>query len=560
MQGQKLVYSPVSLWKNFDSTSLPFEQEVVGVEENDGIVYTQLYFNGVQHEDGISRVYGIFAAKKGKKDLPAIVIVSDVGKGINQNEINFWAKKGYAVFGFDNMGKNEESEHFTKYPESIGYANFESAGRHLTHCDTNAKETCWYHWASNTRRAISFVCSQDCVDKESIGLIATKDSAVTACMVSAFDNRLAACAILFGVCYHEIEMYHGHTLEEVELAEERERWFAGIAPQSYLMHMQTPFFLTIGANSAKTDLDKTHEALNLIPKQTPWAIWIAEKLIDAGGEIFVKNLDKWLAMRLKKQLDESLLPVSCFRKINDKLNVVVRVPDDEEVQEVQIFFAHEAVKNSVRYWNKLQLSKVADGIYRAEAEVYDKTKSCYAYSNVRYRGGLVLSSNLVEIDDDYLKDVHTSKKTKTIYSNNMGATVFQIYAPFKTEQDHVYEEKKLEMQTGPFDIRGLCGHDFATFALNDAKFTKGEDSVLTFDVYSKTEQELVVGIVVNYGENQRIYSTTEKLVGGEIWQKVCISLDEFKCERAKGLDSWDRCEVLCLHADDSILINNVVFS
>ena len=108
MQGQKLVYSPVSLWKNFDSTSLPFEQEVVKVEESDGIVYTHIYFNGVQHEDGISRVYGVFGAKKNKKDLPAIVIVSDVGKGINQHEISFWAKKGYAVFGFDNTGKNDD--------------------------------------------------------------------------------------------------------------------------------------------------------------------------------------------------------------------------------------------------------------------------------------------------------------------------------------------------------------------------------------------------------------------------------------------------------------------
>ena len=75
MQGQKLVYSPVSLWKNFDSTSLPFEQEVVSVLENDGIVYTQLYFNGIQHEDGISRIYGVFAAKKGKTGGVEYVII-----------------------------------------------------------------------------------------------------------------------------------------------------------------------------------------------------------------------------------------------------------------------------------------------------------------------------------------------------------------------------------------------------------------------------------------------------------------------------------------------------
>ncbi len=559
MKGQKLVYSPVSLWKNFDSVSLPFEQEVVKSEEVEGIVYDHLYFNGNSYEDGVSRIYAVFAYKKGKKDLPAIVLISDVGSPVDQKEISFWAKKGYAVFGFDNMGKNDEQEHFTQYPESVAYANYLLAERHLTHCDTNAKETSWYHWAANTRRAISFVVAQDFVDKESVGLLAKKDSAITACMAGAFDDRLAACAVVFGVCYQEMEIYPGNTLEEVERAEERERWFAGIAPQSYLMHMQTPFFLTIGANSSATDLDKTHDALNLIPKQTPWAMWIAEKLLDAGGENFVKNLDKWLTMRLKKQIDESLLPVSCFRKINGKLNVVVRVPDEEEVQEVQIFCSREAVKNSVRYWSKVQLSSVADGIYCAEIDIFDKTKACYAYSNVRYRGGLVLSTNIIEVDADYLKDVKESKKTKTIYAGNMGATVFQIYSPFDKEEN-VYEEKKLEMQTGPFDIRGLAGRKFATFALNDAKYIKGEDSVLAFDVYSKTEQEIVLSVITNYGPDQKVYSAQRKLVGGEIWQKICISHDELKCDRAKGLSGWSVCEVLCIQTDEEIVINNIVLS
>ena len=61
MKGQQLVYSPVSLWKNFDSISLPFETEVIKSEEVDGIVYEHIYFNGNSYEDGVSRIYGIFA-------------------------------------------------------------------------------------------------------------------------------------------------------------------------------------------------------------------------------------------------------------------------------------------------------------------------------------------------------------------------------------------------------------------------------------------------------------------------------------------------------------------
>ena len=141
----------------------------------------------------------------------------------------------------------------------------------------------------------------------------------------------------------------------------------------------------------------------------------------------------------------------------------------------------------------------------------------------------------------------------------MGAAVFQIYSPFDKEQN-VYEDKKLEMQTGPFDIRGLAGRKFATFALNDAKYIKGEDSVLAFDVYSKTEQEVVLSVITNYGPDQKVYSAQRKLVGGEIWQKICITHDELKCDRAKGLSGWGVCEVLCIQADEEIVINNIVLS
>jgi len=156
--------------------------------------------------------------------------------------------------------------------------------------------------------------------------------------------------------------------------------------------------------------------------------------------------------------------------------------------------------------------------------------------------------------------VQESPKTKVIYTSNMGLSVFQVYSPLKKEGGHFYEERKLEMQVGPHDIRGISGRDFATFALNDSKYIKGEDSVLVFDVYSKNEQDVTVSIVENYGENQKVYSVSKKLVGGDMWQKICVRLDELKCNRSRTIDSWEDCEVLALHADEDILVNNVLLT
>ena len=79
-------------------------------------------------------------------------------------------------------------------------------------------------------------------------------------------------------------------------------------------------------------------------------------------------------------------------------------------------------------------------------------------------------------------------------------------------------------------------------------------------MYSKDPQELTVSVVVDYGDGQKIYGVTEKLVGGELWQKVCVSLAELKGERGRVPGSWSLCEVLCFEAEREVIINNVILN
>lgn len=560
MNGQKIVYSPVSLWKNFDCETLPLNVEAVEQTAEEGLIYTHVFFNGIQYEDGTSRIFGLFVHKDVKSKMPALILLGGLGRSFNRAEATYWAKKGYAVLLFDNMGE-KEGERYTLYPQSVKYANYVYAERHLTNCDTNAKETTWYHWAANTRRAITFLRSQNCVDKRSIGIISSKDMSFAACMVAAFETRLAACAVMFGTCYQDVEITEARQSDQIERAEERERWFAGVAPQSYLMHMSTPFFLCVAANYNQTDLDKTCEAMKLIPKDTTWAMWIANRLPDAGGEYFVKNLEKWLAMHLKRQEEPVKVPSTSFRVINGKLNVIVRVPDDDKTQDVVVYVAREASKPSVRNWTKTALQKLADGVYRAEVDVFDNKQSCYAFCNLRYKGGLVLSGNMAQIDPEALGNVRLAKRTKTIFNDSMGMGTFKIYDPLGGAEATFNRNRSLKIESGPNGIKGICGRDFATFALNDAKFVKSEDSVLVFDVFSKEPQDLCVTIVSDYGqEQQKEYEVNKKLLGGELWQKICVTLSELKSRKGRTPAGWEDCEVLCFGSQQDIILNNLVLS
>lgn len=558
---EKITYSPVTLWRDFDSEALELDVEVVESGEKDGLIYTYQYFNGEKCPDGNSRVYSLFVYKKGKKDLPAVLLLGEPDKRMDVRHAEYWANKGYAVLVFDNAGEGDDAERFTLYPKSIDYANIRRAGRHATNCYTNAKETSWYHWAINTRRAVTFLEKSEVVDVESIGLVSTSYASYIACMVAAFEKHLSVCAVVFGVCYQELDVNDSPiSREQSEEAEERERWFAAIAPQSYLIHMRTPFYLCVGSNSGTSDLDKTYRSFELIPEQTPKAIWIAHKTTDDGNPIFLKNLEKWLTLRLKKQIDPELMPEVDFKVMNKKLNIIVRVPDDEAVTDVTVYFARETKKSDTRNWRELEIERVADGIYRAKVQVFDKKKSCFAYCDVRYRGGMVLSGNLIEIKPDDVKNVSADRPGKLIYNYQMGEGDFLVYDPYQKDFNNYFGDNSLEVKTGAQNLKGLAGKVFATFALNDPKYLKHEDSLLTFDVYSEKEQNLLVTCVVDYGKKQRLFSVTKKLLGVDMWQKVCVSTNELKGDVGRRPSGWGDCEVLCIKADDEILINNLLLT
>ena len=83
---------------------------------------------------------------------------------------------------------------------------------------------------------------------------------------------------------------------------------------------------------------------------------------------------------------------------------------------------------------------------------------------------------------------------------------------------------------------------------------------MTFDVYSEKEQNLLVTCVADYGKKQRLFSVTKKLLGVDMWQKVCVSTNELKGDVGRRPSGWGDCEVLCIKADDEILINNLLLT
>jgi len=479
------IYSAPGVWKDFDAESLELDVSVISDKSDSELTRKWVFFNGRKLESGaVSRVLALIVCKVGTAKLPALVVVPPSGQPIDEEFAVYWADKGYAVIAVDNAGESDSTK-YTVYPEEVKYANYIHSGRHLTHCDTTAKETCWYEWAVNARRAVTFIAREPYVNAQKIGLLGLRDGAFAVCMAGAFDKRLASCAVLSGSCYSD-----GDNADD--------RWQAGVAPQSYVMFMNVPFYVCSGTNS-DADIDRTYRTLLTMPEAVPRAMLFVP---GTGDETkFLSGIEKWFELTFSKK----------------KIPVLT-----EKHERAEIFYAGQAKSNRVRYWSR------------------SPANATVSFRNVTFKNGLTMSSNAVTVKEDT-----SSESSKLVYMGSSGETAF-----FDGE-----------VKTGPFEIAGAAGKTLSTFKLNDPNVIKESGRALTLDVHSGGEQDLKVLYVKNFGTPaQTAYCAQVGLLGGNMWQKVRLEPSDFHIDGGRPPENWNECELLSFTAEEEIIVNNLLFT
>ena len=551
------IYSAAGLWKDIDDEGLGFDTTVISdkTEEGGGITKKWVYFNGRKTQSGeCSRILALIAYKSTKAKLPALVLIPASGKTIDEPDASFWAGKGYAVIAFDNAGECENSKH-TIYPSEIDYANFLRSGRHLSHCDQTAKETSWYEWAVNARRAVTFIRSEPFVKKDEVMILSVGDGSLIACMLGAFDSRVTAVAVLSGPCWIDVDSLIWDDPEE------RDRWAAAIAPQSYIMSMAVPFYTCAGTNSKEADAVKTHQALLAAPGGVEKAMLFVPGVVAGGDENFFSNIDKWFNYARKGE-KVPVPPVSEFEIRDRKLFANVTTQEGETVKDVKVLFAREGACVSSRYWSELKSVKDGCNRYTAQPEIVANGGAAYCFATVTYKGGFAISGNKATVKEDRLiNEVDFALPSRLVFRGSTGQTPFASYDPAEFTRPNFFKRNRPQAKKGPFDIDGVAGNALSTFALRDPKFVKEADSILTFDVYSENEQQLRLYYVKNFGESQQqVYDFSVELLGGDMWQKISVCPHDFRNETQCRPENWTDCQMFSFVADEEIIVNNLLFT
>ncbi len=553
------ILTPAALWKDYDPEAEPLETNVVKEEEENGILFKQVYFTGEFFGTGKSRVFAVTARKVGTEKLPGIVFVTGPERSVDYDRLRFWAICGYAAICVDNYGEGG-AKLFTQYPPEIDYANFCRAGRHLTNADTSVKESSWFQWAKNIRRALTFFAAEDYVDEQNVGIVSIFNGSFLLSQVLAFDSRLKAGAALYSACC--IEREELDLVEETEdlnvlnerirCAEERERWLLGVSPQSYVMYFKVPLYVALTTNAVVNRFD---QAVKVLGKSEKVRFYIEPRVAAPDARKQMPNVKWWMDCWLKGKKPVYDAPKAEWSVENGNLYFNVTLP--ENCKKGEVYYARETENLSCRNWEEAPFTKTETG-WRAKLAVANPEKPVYAFCNAEFENGIVISGDYSSVVPAKLGEVKKLIPTKLLYNSSEGLKDFTSADPTSCEMD-LTVEKPLRISDGPFGVKGVTGKKIGTFQLNDEKYLTQEDTLLMADVYSSTAQKLIVLAQIDRGAiEQKLFTATVDLLGGQMWQKVILSPADFK-DGSKTLKDW-KVNLLSFQADEEFSLNNLLFT
>ena len=150
------ILTPQTIWKGYDSQTLPLATNIIQETQNDGIKQVRAYFNGPLSTDGVARVY-VRAYIPQKPNPPVVIYLPDVAFSCDSIIVTEYIQQGYAVIVPDLAGERDDNPYYTIYPESLCDANFKPEC--LSELPNNVLSSPWIIWTQIAMRTITFAQS-----------------------------------------------------------------------------------------------------------------------------------------------------------------------------------------------------------------------------------------------------------------------------------------------------------------------------------------------------------------------------------------------------------------
>ena len=554
------IYTPVTLWEDF-KLDLPIE-ETYQEYEKDGLIYRKIKISGKRTKSGVVSIFALSACEKKSKKMPAVFILPNYTKGVDEDAVALFAKKGYYAFMVEYGGNGEEGEK-TEYPDELKFASYNNDDEKIHHIYDDAKSSCWYEWCSVARYAYYYLKNVDKVS--SVGAFGIKHGATVLWQLASLEKDLKCSIFAFSTGWHE---YRGHYKfsdnPEIEMTDENYKYLAAIDPQVYAQYVSCPSLILTTTNNEYFDVDRAYDTVQRIDKSIAtyvnYSVQCDKYLdVDAFNNVFI-FLDKQL--KGSKTVLPNEIEISC-----DMLDgyVFVKVkPDFNGLKKLKLFASEEIVNPAFRCWN-LTAEKVeeVDGVVTYKYRPYKYSGQVFFFASAKYSSGFSICSKIINKKFDENQSDNENKST-ILFSSRENKYLWQPYVNDYTPDIVAYmrgeDSRKITIAKGAFDIEGItCPHGLMTLKINGKMEKPKDNSILLLDVYAPQGGVLKVSLTERNAETQTVYSTVVNVSGGEVWHGVSLALSKFKTEEGIILKSPENVYSIIFEFDGEYLLNNVLW-
>ena len=528
------------LWEGYDPEAVDLDVTVLSTVENDGIVTKRLYFTGRELNGCKTRVFAVVCQKATRTVRPAVLIVNNFEKEIDESALFDFAKRGFVAMAIDYVGERETGL-FTLYPENLRYCNA-SAKQDPFDVKTTARDIKLYEYALNTRRAITYLFREERI--KGVSVFGVSKGVDVACMVMGTDERVTNGILALGRIwrnYPDLVINPGENAlaKQLEYDYKSQSWMLGLAPQTYMLKIKVPLYVIISANSFYTNVrnaNKSFARVNCVSK-----LLILPKSMDYLPTKYTGGIINWL----KGHYESDSAEIVAHHENGDYfLQVVTQLP----LSRINLWYCINAVGRG-KHWIKADLKEREEGSYYAEISLYEPNCKILAFAQID--GEVPTSSKLFE-------DTVTVKNLKKANNIIFSAASGQILPLVSTTGQWWNVHLEPRRGKGPMDIVGAVGKAFACFAINDTSFRYNSSFTIGFDVFCAKRQNMTVTAICKFGEQNERYNLSMPVFGGK-WERIMFEKEKFHRDfDGKQLTEKDKVDAFIISADDEFIVNNIL--
>lgn len=522
------IQTPLTLFNGFDRSG-PVDETVVSETDCGDYYQTQVYFNGAETRDGITRIYAVLYRPKKSGAIPCVLTFDEAKQSLGLCHVKVLLDEGFAVLSVDCCGKTADRQRYTLYPDSLEEC-INSTG-----LSSDLRKSALYITGCVGLKAYNYILSKNYIDKDNIGVLGVGEMS-SVVWVLALREKLKAGMTMYGGgflpdYFRNDPMYLIHK--------------AALDVRSCAPYTSLPVLIQTASNESNNSLTYLNELYDCSTKSY---FSIGERANRATITAQKKNLKYWFGYMLGGSGYLPAAPELSARESEGKLCYDINIDASKEVVAVNLFTAQGDVEPAFRNWSDNKLEKVSDGKYIAQVDVYVKGEPVYAFATVKYRHSLYISSSLIMKIPSQMKINAEQARSRLIYNNEMGCDDFLV----PNDYDLSYDVEKLTIEKGPYDINGICSRtgQLATYKLGDVKYRGEGDELLQIMLYVEQPSNITFTVM---NKNKDLFSCVKEFRPDNGWTTVSLSPFEFKSQKAV-LSDWKNITAITISADDAKLL------